>query len=168
MSIFDTQPPNLRPENLGCGSLKTDVKKVKVTSKHNSILLEYNLLDSTNLLYTKINICSHVHVWRTSSEWILGWVQSTCSSGTNITQIGYWVWNNCGYKKQLDTLVYQKGVRMIVRNLKLNCSVFQKVAWLPLPFHSHKWPRQNFSLQYQYNIKQAGDENREEYQLCDY
>ena len=23
----------------------------------------------------------------------------------------------------------------------------------------------NFSLQYQYNIKQAGDENREEYQL---
>ena len=35
-------------------------------------------------------------------------------------------------------------------------------------FHSHKWPRQNFSLQYQYNIKQAGDENREEYQLWDY
>ena len=32
------------------------------------------------------------------------------------------------------------------------------------PFTSHKWPRQNFSLQYQYNIKQAGDENREEYQ----
>ena len=36
-----------------------------------------------------------------------------------------------------------------------------------LPFHSHKWPRQNFSLQYQYNIKQAGDENREEYQSWD-
>ena len=36
------------------------------------------------------------------------------------------------------------------------------------PFHSHKWPRQNFSLQCQYNIKQAGDENREEYQLWDY
>ena len=71
-------------------------------------------------------------------------------------------------QKQLDTLVYQKGVRMIVRNLKLNCSVFQKVAWLPLPFHSHKWPRQNFSSQYQYNIKQVGDENGEEYQLCDY
>ena len=26
----------------------------------------------------------------------------------------------------------------------------------------------NFSLQYQYNIKQIGDENREEYQLWDY
>ena len=39
---------------------------------------------------------------------------------------------------------------------------------ITLPFHSHKWPRQNFSLQYQYSIKQAGDENREEYQLWDY
>ena len=36
------------------------------------------------------------------------------------------------------------------------------------PFHSHKWSRQNFSLQYEYNIKQAGDENREEYQSWDY
>ena len=39
---------------------------------------------------------------------------------------------------------------------------------LLLPFHSNKWPRQNFSLQHQYNIKQAGDENREEYQSWDY
>ena len=30
------------------------------------------------------------------------------------------------------------------------------------------WPRQNFSLQYQYNIKQVGGKNREEYQLWDY
>ena len=29
-------------------------------------------------------------------------------------------------------------------------------------------PRQNFSLQCQYNIKQVGDENREEYQSWDY
>ena len=36
------------------------------------------------------------------------------------------------------------------------------------PFTPHKWPRQNFSLQYQYNVKQAGDKNREEYQLWDY
>ena len=35
-------------------------------------------------------------------------------------------------------------------------------------FHSHKWPRQNFSLQYQYNIKQAGDENRDKYQSWGY
>ena len=25
----------------------------------------------------------------------------------------------------------------------------------------HEWPRQNFSLQYQYNIKQTSDENKE-------
>ena len=28
-------------------------------------------------------------------------------------------------------------------------------------FNSHKWPRKNFSLQYQYNIKQTSDENKE-------
>ena len=33
------------------------------------------------------------------------------------------------------------------------------------PSHYHKWLRQNFSLQYQYNIKQVGDENREEYKF---
>ena len=38
----------------------------------------------------------------------------------------------------------------------------------PQPFNSHKWPRQNFSLQYQYNIKQTSDENKEKYQLGDY
>ena len=36
------------------------------------------------------------------------------------------------------------------------------------PLNSHEWPRQNFSLQYQYNIKQTSDENKEKYQLGDY
>ena len=36
------------------------------------------------------------------------------------------------------------------------------------PFNSHEWPRQNFSLQYQYNIDQTSDENKENYQLGDY
>ena len=36
------------------------------------------------------------------------------------------------------------------------------------PFNSHGWPTQNFSLQYQYNIKQTSDENKEKYQLEDY
>ena len=35
-------------------------------------------------------------------------------------------------------------------------------------FKSHKWPRQNFSSQYQYNIKQISYENKERYQLGDY
>ena len=43
----------------------------------------------------------------------------------------------------------------------------EKVPSMLKTFHSHKRPRQNFSLQYQYNIKQAGDENREEYQSWD-
>ena len=37
-----------------------------------------------------------------------------------------------------------------------------------LPFNSHEWPRYNFSLQYQYNIKQTSDENKVKYQLGDY
>ena len=36
------------------------------------------------------------------------------------------------------------------------------------PFNSHEWPGQNFSLQYQNNIQQTSDENKEKYQLGDY
>ena len=34
-------------------------------------------------------------------------------------------------------------------------------------YYSHDWPRQNFSLQYQYNINQISDENKEKYQFGD-
>ena len=34
-------------------------------------------------------------------------------------------------------------------------------------FNSHEWPRQNFSLQYQYNVNQTSDENKEKYQFGD-
>ena len=37
--------------------------------------------------------------------------------------------------------------------------------WDTEPFNSHEWPRQNFPLQYQYNISQRSDENREKYKL---
>ena len=33
--------------------------------------------------------------------------------------------------------------------------------------NSHEWPRHNFSLQYQYNIKQTSDEKKEKYMLGD-
>ena len=36
------------------------------------------------------------------------------------------------------------------------------------PFKSHWWPRKNFSLHYQYNIKRTSNENKEKYQLGDY
>ena len=32
------------------------------------------------------------------------------------------------------------------------------------PFNSHEWSRQNFSLQYRYNIKHRSDENKVKYQ----
>ena len=35
-------------------------------------------------------------------------------------------------------------------------------------FNSHEWPRQNFSLQYQYNINQTSDKSKEKYQSGDY
>lgn len=34
---------------------------------------------------------------------------------------------------------------------------------LPYPLHSHEWQRQDFSLQYQYNITQASDKKKEKY-----
>ena len=42
-------------------------------------------------------------------------------------------------------------------------TVAQKLVSWTKPFNSHKWPRQNFSLQYQYNIKQTSDKNIEKY-----
>ena len=33
---------------------------------------------------------------------------------------------------------------------------------------SHEWPKENFSLQYRYNIKHRSDENKVKYQLGDY
>ena len=40
--------------------------------------------------------------------------------------------------------------------------------FLHKPFNSYEWSRLNFSLQYQYNMKQTSDENKEKYQLGDY
>ena len=49
-----------------------------------------------------------------------------------------------------------------------NITIIQDYCGLLQPFNSHKWPRQNFPLQYQYNIKQTSDENKEKLQLGDY
>ena len=35
------------------------------------------------------------------------------------------------------------------------------------PFNSHEWLRHSFSLQYQYNINQKRDMNKEKYQFGD-
>ena len=36
-----------------------------------------------------------------------------------------------------------------------------------LPFNSHEWPRENFSLQDQYNVNQLADETKEKYKFED-
>ena len=48
--------------------------------------------------------------------------------------------------------------------------IFMPRVFLSLfqPLNSRQWSRQNFSLQYQYNIRQTSDENKEKYQLGDY
>ena len=50
------------------------------------------------------------------------------------------------------------------RLISVSCFLFV----LPKPFNSHEWPSQNFSLQYQYNIKQTSDKKKEKYKLGDY
>ena len=46
------------------------------------------------------------------------------------------------------------------------CDDFLSIETLwSLPFNSHEWPRQNFSLQYKYNINQMSNENIEKYQF---
>ena len=37
------------------------------------------------------------------------------------------------------------------------------VALFSYSLNSHEWPRQNFSFQYPYSIKQKSDENKEKY-----
>ena len=46
-------------------------------------------------------------------------------------------------------------------------AAFTKRSRIIKPFNSHEWRRLNFSLQYQYNINQINDENREKYQFGD-
>ena len=48
--------------------------------------------------------------------------------------------------------------------------IFMPRVFLSLfqPLNTRQWSRQNFSLQYQYNIRQTSDENKEKYQLGDY
>ena len=48
-----------------------------------------------------------------------------------------------------------------------NDELVKKVALVLKLINSHEWPRQNFSLQYQYNINQISDENKEKYKFGD-
>lgn len=46
--------------------------------------------------------------------------------------------------------------------------VFQVIPFKLKSFNSHDWPKQNFFLQFLYNINQTSDENEENYNPGDY
>ena len=71
---------------------------------------------------------------------------------------------------------------LIASSAVIQSAVFFFVFWLNLYYDlskwngglmlnplspTHEWPRQNFSLQYQYNINQISDEVKEKYQFGD-
>ena len=45
------------------------------------------------------------------------------------------------------------------------CTRYDVLQPATSPFNPHVWPKQNFSLKFQYSIKQTSDENKEKYQL---
>ena len=68
-----------------------------------------------------------------------------------ITLLGFYTW------KVRIKLVQTTGV-----------SQFWKQFIEDFKINSHEWPRQNFSLEYQYNIKQTCEENTGRHKLGDY
>ena len=64
-------------------------------------------------------------------------------------------------------LQIKKEIKLKIRSINkmqtwfTDISVYQlsALALFGSPFNSHEWPRQNFSLQYQYNIDQISDKN---------
>ena len=57
---------------------------------------------------------------------------------------------------------------LLTEFIKCKLATIKKIqSNLYKPFNSHEWPRQNFSLQYQYNINQISDENKEKHQFGD-
>ena len=57
----------------------------------------------------------------------------------------------------VSTFMYEQGSYLPYRSN----------MWFTQPFNSHEWLRQNFFLQYQYNVKQTGGEIKEKYKLDD-
>ena len=73
----------------------------------------------------------------------------------------------------LPVSVFLWGTDPIKRSPKITLDVESKFwkfpcwKWGTWPFNSHEWPRQNFSLQYQHNINQISEKNKEKYQFGD-
>ena len=68
------------------------------------------------------------------------------------------LWKYCNVDGKDGCLLWCKNLQML--------SLFFCLI-IPLSCNFHEWPRQNFSLQYQYNTNQISDENKEKYQFGD-
>ena len=88
-------------------------------------------------------------------------------------QLFEWLINKLAVFQMILGLTFQ-SLEWVVSSLSLQCQCGIKHLdcenkWNDCQFtlNSHDWPRESFSLQYRYNIKQTSDEN-EKYQLQDY
>ena len=79
-------------------------------------------------------------------------------------------------RESLDPLTLQTHIKFVILltvNHTIHIMLVQRIKywinWLSpnwlMGVNSHEWPRQNLSLQYQYNIKQKMNKNTEKYQL---
>ena len=62
-------------------------------------------------------------------------------------------------ESEKSTKPYQKHIKIRWRDAK--------ISFNPLTPMSDEWSRENYPLQYQYNINQISDENKEKYQFGD-
>ena len=97
---------------------------------------------------------------------ITSFYRQTRSKDENITQ------NKAGIEKgitlfRLITLFFLRERLLLGARLNFFKNFFRDPS-LKIFSTSHEWPKENFSLQYRYNIKHRSDENKVKYQLGDY
>ena len=133
----------------------------------NHFLQFYVLAPKTTLQFS----CKH----KESVQWVR--VGPHHEQINSISTHPYLIWINL-FKSQdrrlsLPVSVFLRGTDPIKRSPKITLDVESKFwkfpcwKWGTWPFNSHEWPRQNFSLQYQHNINQISEKNKEKYQFGD-
>ena len=92
-------------------------------------------------------------------------VENRCQA---VTEVKFFSWLHVNVNGWFEYHLWFYDKLSCTSNLIGSCLWSDGQMTLPLTLNSDKWPRQNFSLWYQYNIKQTSDENKEKYQLEDY
>ena len=123
-------------------------------------------------------LVSRPHRWQSSSSgWSIGRILSLITlkplKMSKWIQVFEWLIDKLAIFQLIPGLTFQ-SLESVVSSLSLQCQCGIKHLgyenkWNDCQFtlNSHDWPKESFSLQYQYNIKQTSDEN-EKYQLQDY